>query len=48
MTQAPPSAQSFQQHRAEHGVSIVAALALLHAQRHALAVDVADPLRFRV
>lgn len=42
VTQAPPSAQSLKQHRAEHGVTVLAALALLDSQRHALAVDVAD------
>ncbi len=42
MGHAPPGAQALQQHRREHGVAILAALALLDAQRHALAVDVAD------
>jgi hypothetical protein len=42
MTHAPPGAQPLQQHRTEHGVAILAALALLHAQRHALAVHVGD------
>jgi hypothetical protein len=42
MADSPPRAQSLQQHRAEHGVSILAPLALLHAQGHALAVDVTD------
>ena len=42
MGDAPPRAQPLQQHRREHGVAILAALALLDAQRHALAVDVAD------
>ena len=42
MTQAPPGAQPLQQHRAEHGVAVLASLALLDAQRHALAVDVGD------
>jgi hypothetical protein len=37
---APPGAQALQQHRAEHGVAVLAALALLHPQRHALAVHV--------
>ena len=37
-----------QQHRAEHGVAVLAALALLDAQRHALAVDVADLERDRL
>jgi len=31
----PPGAQPLQQHRAEHGVAILAALALLDAQGHA-------------
>ena len=39
---APPGAQPLEQHRREHGVAILAALALLDAQRHALAIDVAD------
>ena len=39
---APPDAQALEQHRREHRVAILAALALLDAQRHALAVDVAD------
>lgn len=39
---APPSAQPRQHHRAEHGVAVLGALALLDAQRHALAVDVTD------
>ena len=39
---APPGAQALQQHRDEHGVAVLAALALFHPQRHALAVDVAD------
>ena len=38
----PPCAQPLQQHGAEHGVAVLAALALLHAQGHALTVDVAD------
>jgi len=42
VTQAPPCAQPFQQYRAEHGVAVLATLALIHAQRHALTVDVAD------
>lgn len=37
-----PGTQLLEQHRREHGVAILAALALLDAQRHALAVDVAD------
>ena len=41
MTQSPPAAQAFQQDGREHGVTILVALALLDAQHHALAVDVA-------
>src|SRR3982074_2810408 len=39
---APPDTQAFKQHRREHGVTILAALALFNAQGHALAVDIAD------
>ena len=42
MAHAPPRAQPLQQHRREHGVAILATLALLDTQGHALAVDVAD------
>ena len=42
MAQSPPGPQPLQQHRAEHGVAILATLALFHAQGHALAVDVTD------
>jgi len=42
VAQPPPGPQPFQQHRAEHGVAILAALALFHAQGHALAVDVGN------
>ena len=42
MAHAPPRAQAFEQHRREHGVAVLAALALLHTQGHAFAVDVAD------
>ncbi len=38
----PPMAQLFEQDGREHGVTILAALALFDAQRHALAVDIAD------
>jgi hypothetical protein len=38
----PPGAQPLQQQRREHRVAILAALARLDAQRHALAVDVGD------
>ena len=38
----PPGAQPLEQHRREHGVAILVALALLDAQGHALAVDVTD------
>ena len=37
---APPVAQKFKQHRGEHRVAILAALALLDPQQHALRVDV--------
>jgi len=40
MGSPPPVAQALEQHRREHGVAILAALALFDAQRHALAVDV--------
>ena len=36
------SAKPLQQDRRQQGVTVLAALALLHAQRHALAVNVAD------
>src|ERR1700687_1772756 len=39
---APPDTQALEQDRREHRVAVAAALALLDAQRHALAVDVAD------
>jgi hypothetical protein len=39
---APPVAQKFQQLWREHRVTILAALALLDAQHHALAVDIRD------
>ena len=42
VAQAPPGPQPLQQHGAEHGVAILATLALFHAQGHTLAVDVAD------
>ena len=42
MPHAPPTAQALQQHGREHRIAILAALALFHPQRHALAVDVAD------
>ena len=41
MSGAPPGAQALEQHRREHGVAILATLALLDAQRHAPTVDVA-------
>ena len=43
MGQVPPRAKALQQNRAEHGVAVLGALALLHAQRHALAVHIGDP-----
>jgi hypothetical protein len=42
MGYSPPGAQPLQQQGTEHGVAVLAALALLDAQRHALAVDIAD------
>lgn len=42
MSDTPPSAQTLQQDGAEHGVAILGAITLLHAQCHALAVDVGD------
>ena len=41
VAQSPPAAQPLQQYGREHGVAILVALALLHAQHHAFAVDVA-------
>src|SRR5215467_13813489 len=38
----PPGAQQFEQMRREHHVAVFVALALLHTDEHALAVDVAD------
>jgi hypothetical protein len=38
----PPGPQALEQHRGEHGIAILATLALFDAQRHAGAVDVAD------
>ena len=38
----PPSAQALEHHRGEHGVAILAALALLDPQRHARTIDVTD------
>src|ERR1019366_4689891 len=39
---APPGAQPLEHHRGEHGVAVLAALALLDAQGHARAIDVPD------
>ncbi len=39
---APPDTQAFEQHRREHCIAVLAALALLDTQRHALAVDVCE------
>src|ERR1700688_408198 len=39
---APPGAQPLEHHGGEHGVAILAALALLDAQGHARAIDVPD------
>jgi hypothetical protein len=36
----PPHAQALERYRREHRVAIIAALASLHAKRHALAVDI--------
>src|ERR1039458_9093585 len=38
----PPGPQALEHHRGEHGVAILAALALLDPQRHARAIDVTD------
>src|SRR5215467_6173496 len=38
----PPGAQQFEQMRRQHHVAVFVALALLHTDEHALAVDVAD------
>ena len=38
----PPGAQQFEQLRRQHGVAVLAALALLDPQQHALGVDIAD------
>ena len=38
----PPGAQALEQQRRQHGVAILAPLALLDAQGHALTVDIAD------
>src|SRR5688572_9965530 len=42
MRHTPPRTKTLQQQRREHGVTVLAPLALFDAQRHALAVDVAD------
>src|ERR1700680_2865178 len=42
MGHPPPDAQALEQDRREHRVAVAAALALLDAQGHALAVNVAD------
>jgi len=42
MSKLPPGTQAFQQHRRQHGVAILTAFALFDAQRHALAIGVAD------
>ena len=41
----PPGAQQLKQLRRQHGIAVLAALALLDPQQHALGVDVADPER---
>src|SRR5258708_388509 len=45
---APPYTQHFEQARGEHGVAGLASLALLHAEQHALRVDVDDLQRHRL
>jgi hypothetical protein len=42
MAHAPPHEQALEHDWREHRIAILAALALLDAQRHALAVDIAD------
>jgi hypothetical protein len=42
MGKLPPGAQAFQQDRRQHGVAFLTVFALFNAQRHALAIDVAD------
>lgn len=39
---SPPHPQALQQDRWEHGVTVLAAFTLLHAQRHALTVNIGD------
>ena len=39
---SPPMAQLFEQDGREHGITILAAFTLFDAQRHALAIDIAD------
>jgi Glutathione S-transferase, C-terminal domain len=39
---APPIAQDIEQHRRKHSMPVLAALALLHAQYHAGAIDIGD------
>jgi len=39
---SPPGAQPLQQHRREHGVAILRALALFDAKRHAFTVNIPD------
>jgi len=39
---APPGAQQFEQLRRQHRVAVLAALAALDAQQHALGIDIAD------
>jgi hypothetical protein len=44
----PPGAQPLEQQRRQHGIAILAPLALLDAQRHPLAVDVGDLQRYHL
>jgi len=38
----PPEPQQFQQLRRQHGIAVLASLALLDPNQHARAVDIAD------
>src|SRR6516225_1255476 len=44
----PPGAQYFEQLRRQHGVAVLATLALLDSQHHALGIDVADLERYNL
>jgi hypothetical protein len=39
---SPPVAQQLEQLRRQHGIAVLAALALLDPQQHALGIDIAD------